>query len=65
METLKLWTKWFLMIGGMIFWFFVAVGIFVDKHEPERVDCTVAEFHPDYPAEIKEACRRMRHVIDT
>ena len=25
-----------------------------------RYDCTIAEIHPDYPVEVKEACRKMR-----
>lgn len=64
MDTLKLWIKWFLLVGGMIFWFFVLVGILSTEHE-QRIDCTVAEFHPDYPAEVKDACRRMRNVVNT
>jgi hypothetical protein len=23
-------------------------------------DCSLAEFHPDYPAEVKNECRRIR-----
>lgn len=65
MDTVKTGIKWFLMVGGMIFWFFVTVGLMTTERE-QRVDCSVAEFHPDYPAEVKEQCRRMRkHVIDT
>lgn len=64
MDTVKLWTKWFLMIGGMIFWFFVAVGYISEKSE-RIIDCSVAEFHPDYPTEVRDACRRMRNVIST
>ena len=26
-----------------------------------RYDCTMAEFHPDYPPKVKEACRRLKH----
>jgi hypothetical protein len=25
-----------------------------------RYDCTMAEMHPDYPVQVKEACRKMR-----
>lgn len=31
-------------------------------------DCSIAEFHPDYPIEVKEKCRELRlqrKVIDT
>lgn len=66
MDTIKNWIKWFLMIGGMLFWFFVAVGI-ASTPEPreQRIDCSVAEFHPDYPPDVKDACRRMRNVVNT
>lgn len=25
-----------------------------------RVDCSMAEFHPDYPPQIKQECRQLR-----
>ncbi len=30
-------------------------------------DCSIAEFHPDYPKEVKEKCRDLRRkvVIET
>ncbi len=31
-------------------------------------DCSIAEFHPDYPKEVKQKCRELRiqrKVIDT
>lgn len=66
MDTVKNWIKWFLMIGGMIFWFFVTIGVVASHTQQEqRIDCSVAEFHPDYPAEVKDACRRARNVVST
>lgn len=33
--------------------------------EGRRVDCSIAEFHPDYSPEIKKACREQRMRIRT
>ena len=30
-----------------------------------RVDCSMVEFHPDYPPEIKKACREQRKRLQT
>ena len=61
MNYIKHAIKWLLLVGGMIFWFFVAVGLAVNQEE--RVyDCTLAEISPDFPLEVKDACRRMRNV---
>lgn len=59
METVKLILKWFLLIGGMLFWFFVMVGLAIDQEE-KVYDCTLAEISPDFPVEVKDACRRIR-----
>lgn len=49
---------------------FIAVGlclamigiIVVNSDMPNRqyYDCSIAEFHPDYPPQVKEECRRLR-----
>lgn len=48
---------------------FGAVGALVFLDKPKRVvyDCSIAEWHPDYPKEVKEECRkiRARHSIHT
>ena len=50
-----------LIIGGMLFWFFVAVGI-LSSERVIKYDCTTVEFNPDIPLEVREACRKIRHV---
>jgi hypothetical protein len=40
-------------------WFLWAVS----PDEEYRVyDCSIAEFHPDYPKAVREECRRMRSL---
>lgn len=37
-----------------------AVILFAGREEEGRwYDCRLAEFHPDYPKEVKDACRKM------
>lgn len=31
-----------------------------DKKNYVRYDCSISEISPDYPIEVKEACRKMR-----
>jgi hypothetical protein len=66
MQKLKTVGTVALMIGGVIFYFIVAYAILTDD-EPRmiRYDCTIAEFHPDIPLEVREACRKIRHVTST
>jgi len=34
----------------------------VTPYEGYRVyDCSLAEFHPDYPPAVREECRKLRH----
>ena len=49
--------------------FFAIVVLFIlgylvatnnDMHGVKRYDCTISEISPDYPVEVKEACRRIR-----
>ena len=56
-----------LKIIGLIFAFIVLclvmIGIvFFNSDLPNRqyYDCSIAEFHPDYPPQVKEECRRLR-----
>jgi hypothetical protein len=49
--------KYFL--GGILatlFWLFVLYLLPVDE-EGRYYDCRMAEFHPDYPREVREQCR--------
>ena len=39
------------------------IGIIVfnsDMPNRQYYDCSIAEFHPDYPQQVKEECRRLR-----
>ncbi len=36
------------------------VLMYAPRSDHKRIDCTQAEFHPDYTAEMKEQCRLMR-----
>ncbi len=31
-----------------------------DMHGVKRYDCTMSEISPDYPVEVKNACRRLQ-----
>lgn len=59
MTLFKNFIKWCLLVGGMIFWFTVIVGL-VSEQEGKVYDCTLAEISPDFPIEVKEECRRLR-----
>jgi hypothetical protein len=34
--------------------------LYVPRTNHKRIDCSVAEFHPDYTIEMKEQCRMVR-----
>ena len=38
----------------------VLVLLYAPRTNHKRIDCTQAEFHPDFTAEMKEQCRMMR-----
>jgi hypothetical protein len=61
MELLKKFIKTALIVGGIIFYLVAAYG-FIQSGEDRiiRYDCTITEFHPDIPLEVKEACRNLR-----
>lgn len=61
METIRTIIKWLLLIGGMLFWFFVVVGLATSLTE-KVYDCRLAEISPDYPREVVNECRRIRNV---
>jgi hypothetical protein len=61
MELLKKFIKTALIIGGIIFYLVAAYGLIQSGEDKIiRYDCTIAEFHPDIPLEVKEACRNLR-----
>lgn len=44
---------------------FLTLVIFIGLSSPgmngvKRYDCSISEISPDYPVEVKEACRRIR-----
>ena len=39
----------------------VYANIFVDNKRVVRYNCDMAEFHPDYPPEVKNKCREIRN----
>jgi len=44
----------------------VATGIvFINMHQPHtvRYDCSISENSPDFPIEVKEACRKLKRNI--
>lgn len=51
--------------------FFIAIPVLFlllpVKQEGVWVDCSMAEFHPDYPPKVKEECRKLRskHLTTT
>jgi hypothetical protein len=38
----------------------VLVFMYAPRTNHKRINCTQAEFHPDFTAEMKEQCRLMR-----
>jgi hypothetical protein len=66
MQKIKTIAATILMFGGTIFYLIIIYSI--STHDEPRIiryDCTIAEFHPDIPVEVKEACRKIRHVTST
>ena len=47
-------------IAGFIFWLVILYFIPAPEEGYRVIDCGMAEWHPDIPAEIKEACRNQR-----
>lgn len=43
---------------GCVFWLILLSSI--DMPEERVYDCGMAEWHPDIPKEVKEACRKRR-----
>jgi hypothetical protein len=38
---------------------------FIPMPTEARYDCSIAEFHPDFPPKVKEECRRLRRDSST
>ncbi len=52
-------------IVGLIFWLGLLYFIPMPEEGYRVIDCGMAEWHPDIPAEVKEECRRQRRSIST
>ena len=45
------------VIAVALAWIFWLIG---PREEYKVYDCSLAEFHPDYPPAVREECRRIR-----
>lgn len=61
----KLITKWAAI--KVVFWFIIGLGIgwvtfpyLVEPRAGRTYDCSLSEFHPDYPVKVKEQCRELK-----
>lgn len=50
-------TALLIVLALAVFWGVVVVV--AGQPKQKAYDCTVAEFHPDYPPKVKEACREI------
>lgn len=50
-------TALLIVLALAVFW--GAVVVVFSQPEQKVYDCTMAEFHPDYPSKVREACREM------
>ena len=37
----------------------ILLSVLPESDQGRYYDCTIAEFHPDYPPEVKQACRQL------
>lgn len=57
-KTVRAWLE-----GTAVFLLLIGFGLyFVFEERPRtvRYDCSISEISPDYPIEVKEACRKIR-----
>jgi hypothetical protein len=57
MKTFLHWVLAFIMVTA--FWM-VVLALIPAPDSGRYYDCSMAEFHPDFPPEVKEQCRRIR-----
>jgi len=62
METTKRLLTYFLVSTGVIFYAIVGYGIYNKQDRVIKFDCTIAEFQPDYPQEVKNECRKLKNA---
>lgn len=46
-----------LILCGLLFWNGTDSKV-------KKYDCTIAEWHPDYPREVRQACREIRKEME-
>ena len=51
-----------IIIAVSAFWagILTAIWTYLDDKTPQRIDCSVSEFHPDYTPKMREQCRAAR-----
>lgn len=58
-----------IVLGLVLFslqaWLFYSVWKAMQPTTGRTYDCSMAEFHPDYPAEVKRKCREIRSGVIT
>jgi len=55
------WQDSIMVTLAIILFAFSAVVFFSDDRPKERMyDCSISEISPDYPIEVKEACRKIK-----
>jgi hypothetical protein len=47
-------------LAGFIFWTIILYHIPMPEQGYKIIDCSMAEWHPDIPAEVREECRKQR-----
>lgn len=59
MQFLKMIGFSFIVVGLALAMF--GLIVFGNTFQQERVyDCSLAEFHPDFPPKVREECRKLR-----
>lgn len=48
------------VVLGIIGFIVAVYWNYTHPHFVVRYDCSIAEFHPDYPIKVKEECRKLR-----
>lgn len=56
MKQAALFTVLFVTVIGII----ISVLDMIPVPEYRVYDCSISEFHPDYPKEVREQCRKIR-----
>ncbi len=57
MTYVLMFIKWALLVGGLLFWFFVLVNYM--QPTVKVYNCEIAEISPDFPIEVRNECRRI------